>query len=128
MEFREYYASACPHCQELAPAWKDAASKYKGPVKFRQVECLDDSWQPVKENEGLCNDVDSFPTIKLVDSSGKAVANYEGARTSDSLVDFVNQHAKMGTQSVPLVAALLGPPPLQNSRQRRQASIGTHFL
>eukprot|EP00434_Breviolum_minutum_P000446 symbB.v1.2.000381.t1/scaffold17.1/size449391/18 len=107
LELREYYAAACGHCQALAPAWKAAQKAYIGPVTFRQIECHDKNWNPVPENADLCKDIRAFPTIKMF-KGGKELEDYEGNRSSSSLVDFAKQHEKLLAQSaMPLV-----PPPV----------------
>eukprot|EP00929_Paragymnodinium_shiwhaense_P016146 TRINITY_DN12434_c0_g1_i1.p1 TRINITY_DN12434_c0_g1~~TRINITY_DN12434_c0_g1_i1.p1 ORF type:complete len:163 (+),score=31.63 TRINITY_DN12434_c0_g1_i1:236-724(+) len=104
LEFREYYGAACPHCVHLAPAWKEAAAAYDGPVKFRQIECLDDNWQPVAANQELCKNIGGFPTIKLYNGDTE-LAEYNGPRTADSLVKFVKNQERLVTQAVsPLLA------------------------
>merc|ERR1719245_1242187 len=65
LEFRDYYSAACPHCVDLDPAWKEAANSYHGPVTFRQIECRDNHWAAVPENQELCKGINGFPTIKL---------------------------------------------------------------
>lgn len=121
LELREYYAAACGHCQALAPAWKAAQKAYIGPVTFRQIECHDQNWNPVPENTELCKDIRAFPTIKMF-KDGKELSDYEGNRSSASLVDFAKQHEKLLKQSaLPLLAAAL--PPASSSRQRQAAAF-----
>eukprot|EP00933_Yihiella_yeosuensis_P062602 TRINITY_DN65592_c0_g1_i1.p1 TRINITY_DN65592_c0_g1~~TRINITY_DN65592_c0_g1_i1.p1 ORF type:complete len:168 (-),score=33.57 TRINITY_DN65592_c0_g1_i1:209-712(-) len=109
LEFREYYAAACPHCTSLAPAWKEAASTYTGPVKFRQVECADNDWQPVAENEKICSNISGYPTLKLY-KGDEEVASYQGDRSASSLVDFARQHEKTAAMAaMPLQLAFFSP-------------------
>lgn len=65
LELRGYFASACPHCKHLAPAWKEAAAAYSGPVRFREIECADANWKPVPENAAVCKGIEGYPTLKL---------------------------------------------------------------
>eukprot|EP00439_Symbiodinium_sp_Y106_P084327 s679_g25.t1 len=116
LELREYYAAACGHCQALAPAWKAAQSAYSGPVTFRQIECNDQNWNPVPENADLCKDVRAFPTIKTLGccwmfKDGEEISDYDGNRSSESLVNFAKDHEKLLTQSMPAFSCLLTPPP-----------------
>mmetsp|Transcript_15920 Transcript_15920/g.35091 ORF Transcript_15920/g.35091 Transcript_15920/m.35091 type:complete len:137 (-) Transcript_15920:57-467(-) len=108
LELREYYSAACGHCQQMAPAWKEAAANYSGPVAFRQIECNDQDWKPVEENVDLCKDVEAFPTIKLF-KNGEEVTNYEGDRTAEGFMNFARQHENLAQQSMPLTAAVLLP-------------------
>ncbi|CAJ1383277.1 unnamed protein product [Effrenium voratum] len=105
LELREYYAAACGHCQDLAPAWRKAASDYSGPVAFRQIECNDKDWKPVEDNKDLCKDIEAFPSIKLF-KDGEEVTSYEGSRTAEDLVHFAKQNEKLAEQSMPAVVFL----------------------
>ncbi|OLQ01893.1 Protein disulfide-isomerase A3 [Symbiodinium microadriaticum] len=98
LELREYYAAACGHCQALAPAWKAAQSAYSGPVTFRQIECNDQNWNPVPENADLCKDVRAFPTIKMF-KDGEEISDYDGNRSSESLVNFAKDHEQTSFDS-----------------------------
>eukprot|EP00434_Breviolum_minutum_P000447 symbB.v1.2.000382.t1/scaffold17.1/size449391/19 len=119
LELREYYSAACGHCQAMAPAWKEAAANYSGPVAFRQIECNDQNWKPVEENVDLCKDVEAFPTIKLF-KDGQEVTNYEGDRTAQGFMNFARQHENLAQQSVPLSAALFIPHRSTKTRRARE--------
>lgn len=102
MEFREFYAAACPHCVHLKPAWEQAVADYAktgGKVHWRQIECNDNHWAPVPANEKLCKNIEGFPTMKLFDlSSGDddnatEIAEYRGPRDAKSLVDWVQEQS-----------------------------------
>ena len=97
LEFREYFAAACPHCVHLSPAWKAASEMYTGPVKFRQVMCADESWNPVEENRDLCENIMGFPTMKMF-KGDEEVAEYEGARSANELVKFAQQWGGEGSE------------------------------
>merc|ERR1719335_1653752 len=105
-EFRKYVADACPHCRHLKPAWDEAAGQYSGPVKFRNITCADDNWQPVKENEKLCENVMGFPTIKMFKGDTE-VEEYQGGRSSEALLNYVKNFDTTQTPtaaSMPLAA------------------------
>ncbi|CAK9065851.1 Protein disulfide-isomerase A3 (58 kDa glucose-regulated protein) (58 kDa microsomal protein) (p58) (Disulfide isomerase ER-60) (Endoplasmic reticulum resident protein 57) (ER protein 57) (ERp57) (Endoplasmic reticulum resident protein 60) (ER protein 60) (ERp60) [Durusdinium trenchii] len=106
LELREYYSAACGHCQAMAPAWKEAAASYSGPVAFRQVECNDKDWKPVEENIDLCKDIEAFPSIKLF-KDGEEVTSYEGDRTAEGFMNFAKANEKLAEQSMPVVMAVL---------------------
>jgi len=113
LEFRDYYAAACPHCQDLDPAWKEAAKQYgSGPVTFRQIECQDKSWHPVAENAQLCGNIHAYPTLKLY-AGDHEVATFDDDRTPDKLLSFAKEHETItASAGAPVAAALLGPPPV----------------
>mmetsp|Transcript_87236 Transcript_87236/g.154536 ORF Transcript_87236/g.154536 Transcript_87236/m.154536 type:complete len:148 (-) Transcript_87236:64-507(-) len=122
VELREYYAAACGHCQALAPAWKAAQAAYAGPVTFRQIECNDENWKPIAENEALCKDIDGFPTIKLF-KDGQEVSNYSGDRSSEDIVKFAKEHEKLVEQTMPASLCFLPmAKPLQRRSERMAAA------
>eukprot|EP00405_Crypthecodinium_cohnii_P046105 CAMPEP_0206583574 /NCGR_PEP_ID=MMETSP0325_2-20121206/35186_1 /ASSEMBLY_ACC=CAM_ASM_000347 /TAXON_ID=2866 /ORGANISM="Crypthecodinium cohnii, Strain Seligo" /LENGTH=148 /DNA_ID=CAMNT_0054090523 /DNA_START=56 /DNA_END=499 /DNA_ORIENTATION=+ len=108
VELREYYAAACPHCQDLDGPWKDAASQYGGPVKFKQIECADNNWRPVAANREVCSGIEAYPTIKLF-KDGKEVMDYDGDRSAEALMSFAKEHENVATQSMHPLAALCAP-------------------
>eukprot|EP00933_Yihiella_yeosuensis_P047306 TRINITY_DN43059_c0_g1_i1.p1 TRINITY_DN43059_c0_g1~~TRINITY_DN43059_c0_g1_i1.p1 ORF type:complete len:170 (-),score=29.30 TRINITY_DN43059_c0_g1_i1:53-562(-) len=139
VEFRDYYAAACPHCTSLSPAWKEAAATYSGPVRFRQIECADKNWQPVAENADLCGDINGYPTLKMF-KGGKEVATYQGDRSAASLVDFAKQYENTAMAAMPLPLAFFAPTDtklgplcseqrLQKSTEiSRRRQVGNSFL
>jgi len=109
-EFRKYVADACPHCRHLKPAWEEALKNYDGPVKFRNVTCADDNWQPVKENEKLCENIMGFPTMKMF-KGDQEIEEYQGARSGDALLNYVKNFDTTQTPTaayMPLAAIVAG--------------------
>ncbi|CAD7976725.1 unnamed protein product [Amoebophrya sp. A25] len=107
LEFREYYASACPHCKHLEAPWKAAVGQYSGPVKWTQIECNDENWAPVPGNEEKCAGIPGFPTMKMF-KGGKEIDEYQGDRTSEALLNYVRGFEAQAPQtaSVPIGATL----------------------
>lgn len=84
----KFFAPWCGHCKRMAPTWDDLAVKYAGTaVKVAKVDCT--------KAQSLCSNesVDGYPTIFLY-VDGKRVEEYEGDRSLDNLVRFVNQHVQ----------------------------------
>ncbi|XP_013916569.1 PREDICTED: protein disulfide-isomerase A6-like, partial [Thamnophis sirtalis] len=77
----EFYAPWCGHCQRLTPEWKKAATALKGVVKIGAVDA--DKHQSLGGQYG----VKGFPTIKVFGANKNKAEDYQGARTSDSIVD-----------------------------------------
>lgn len=123
-EFREYFAAACPHCKHLTPVW-DAASRSHaaqtgGNVKWSQIECADESWNPVAENEESCKHIMGFPTMKMF-KDGKEIGEYEGARNEAALIDYVNQQAGIKAACMPIdLAIVMGMKPDTEHADNRQ--------
>lgn len=73
----------------MAPTWDELATKFIGSksVKVAKVDCT------LSENKELCSaqEVDGFPTIFLY-KNGDKVIEYNGNRSLDDLVSFINRH------------------------------------
>jgi protein disulfide-isomerase-like protein len=80
-----FFAPWCPHCQDMLPGWDKFAEVNRSNVSAKKVNS-DLEPELVKEY-----DVQGFPTILLLDGSGKTIAKYEGERDTKSLSDFVNR-------------------------------------
>jgi len=127
LEFREYYAAACPHCKHMDGAWKAAAAENSGPVKFRQIECNDEHWRPVAENQEMCGGIPGFPTMKMF-KDGKEVDEYVGGRSKDDLLNYVNgfDETKVGEAMMPLGA--LGFAALASSSENKEEKKKAAFF
>lgn len=84
----KFYAPWCGHCKRLAPTWDELAVKFAGSssVKVAKVDCTKAQSTCSKEN------VDGYPTIFLY-KDGQRVVEYDGDRSLDNLVKFVNENA-----------------------------------
>ncbi|XP_024901560.1 protein disulfide-isomerase A6, partial [Pteropus alecto] len=77
----EFYAPWCGHCQRLTPEWKKVATALKDVVKVGAVDA--DKHQSLGGQYG----VQGFPTIKIFGSNKNKPEDYQGARTSEAIVD-----------------------------------------
>jgi len=84
----EFYAPCCGHCQSLAPEWKKAASALKGIVKLGAVD------MDANPSIGQPYAIQGFPTIKWFGTNKQSPSDYQGARSADSIVDFIIQEVK----------------------------------
>ncbi|KAI0053547.1 protein disulfide isomerase [Auriscalpium vulgare] len=92
--FVEFYASwcVCGHCKRLKPTWDTLAERYTS-VKDRLV---------IAKMEAPENDlppsvpfrVAGFPTLKFKPAGSKEFLDYDGDRSLESLVAFVEENAK----------------------------------
>ena len=75
----------CPHCVSLMPKWEAAKSENKTDINMRAVE--------MREGDGpaLCkaHNITGFPTIILLDSKGKKLDDYDGERSKDGILGFL---------------------------------------
>ncbi|XP_066453352.1 protein disulfide-isomerase A6 isoform X2 [Eleutherodactylus coqui] len=77
----EFYAPWCGHCQRLTPEWKKAASALKGIVKVGAVDC--DQHKAL----GGQYEIRGYPTIKVFGANKNKPEEYQGGRTSESIID-----------------------------------------
>ncbi|MGH0166501.1 UNVERIFIED_CONTAM: hypothetical protein FKN15_000331, partial [Acipenser sinensis] len=77
----EFYAPWCGHCQSLTPHWKKAATALKGVVKVGAVDA--DQHKSLGSQYGIRG----FPTIKIFGSNKNKAEDYQGARSSQAIVD-----------------------------------------
>lgn len=90
--FLELYASWCGHCKRLKPTW-DSLGDHFAKVKDRLV---------IAKMEAQENDLPSsapfrvsgFPTLKFKRAGSKEFLEYEGDRSLESLIAFVEENAK----------------------------------
>lgn len=89
--FVKFYAPWCGHCKRMAPTWEQLAGKFVGQegVKIAKVDCT------LAEAKELCSqqEVNGFPTL-YVYRDGKKVTEYDGNRSLEDLVDFVQKHSE----------------------------------
>ncbi|KAI0027357.1 thioredoxin-like domain-containing protein [Vararia minispora EC-137] len=90
--FVEFYATWCGHCKRLKPTWDQLAEKF-APVKDRLIIAKMDA----PENDfppSVPFRVQGFPTLKFKPAGGREWIDYEGDRSLESLVAFVEENAK----------------------------------
>ncbi|XP_056150023.1 protein disulfide-isomerase A6 [Lampris incognitus] len=77
----EFYAPWCGHCQSLTSDWKKAATALKGIVKVGAIDA--DQHKSLGGQYG----VRGFPTIKIFGANKNKPEDYQGARSSQAIVD-----------------------------------------
>lgn len=80
-----------PDCKSLAPTWETLASDFvsETSVIIAKVDAESPDSKKVAEEQG----VKSYPTIKYFAAGTKEPAPYEGARTEQAFIDFINEKA-----------------------------------
>ena len=79
------YAEWCGHCTAFKPEWAKFESWCsENGVKATKIEG--------DKNQALCekHEIQGFPTILKVDSSGNKVEEYSGSRSVEGLIQFVS--------------------------------------
>lgn len=86
----EFYAPWCGHCKQLAPIWDQLGEKYKDHAKIviAKIDSTANELEDIK--------VHGFPTIKFFPAGSDKVVEYNGERTLDGFVKFLESGGKDG--------------------------------
>ncbi|XP_068659766.1 protein disulfide-isomerase like 2-1-like [Aristolochia californica] len=99
----EFYAPWCGHCKKLAPEYEKVAMGFKKSksVLIGKVDCDD--------QKNLCskNGVTGYPTIKWFTAKSLEPKKYEGARTAEALVEFVNTEGGTNVKLVTIPSSVV---------------------
>jgi protein disulfide-isomerase A1 len=91
--FLEVYAPWCGHCKNLEPIWVQLGEHLaKQGANDIVIAKMDGTENDIPEEGGF--QVEGFPTLKYF--KGGEVIEYEGDRSFDDLVKFLNQHNSKG--------------------------------
>ena len=82
--FIKFYAPWCPHCQRLQPFWEEMSDSLPKDIKVGALDCT--------QYDDICTQLSvyGYPTLKYMDETLGSV-KYEGARTTDDMVDWIKQ-------------------------------------
>jgi len=87
----EFYAPWCGHCKKLAPIYDSLATKLVPHNAKIVIAKMDATVNDVPANAGF--QVSGFPTIKLVKAVTNEVVDYDGDRTEEAFIAFLQENA-----------------------------------
>ncbi|KAG7096910.1 hypothetical protein E1B28_004315 [Marasmius oreades] len=87
----EFYAPWCGHCKRLKPTWDQLGERY-GDLKDKiTIAKMDATENDIPQSAGFS--VAGFPTIKFKKAGTREFIEYDGDRSLDSFIAFVEEHA-----------------------------------
>jgi protein disulfide-isomerase-like protein len=105
----EFYAPWCGHCKNLAPEFKLAATQLKAQgIVLVAVDANEEINKEISSEYG----VQGFPTLKVWNKKyGAGMADYDGGRTADTIVDFMQKENKPTVAEVQSLSEVTGTKP-----------------
>jgi len=80
----KFYSPKCPHCQDLAPVFEEAATNLKGKLNVGAVNCEVDSQICTAEN------IDAWPTVTIY-RGAVPIDPFRGERTLVKLLEYAER-------------------------------------
>jgi protein disulfide-isomerase A6 len=105
--FVEFFAPWCGHCKRLAPDYEIVGQAFE---KFPEVVIAKVDADQHKDL-GSRFEVHGFPTLKFFPKGKTTPEAYEGARTPEDIINYINQHASTNAKikKAPSYVTVLDP-------------------
>ena len=89
-----FFVDWCPHCTSVKPEWEKLVKMNNTKVNGKnvKVEACNCEGSEVEKEAAKDNNVQGFPTIKLISNS--ETVDYNGARDANSMEKFVRDYCK----------------------------------
>ncbi|TBU32775.1 disulfide isomerase [Dichomitus squalens] len=90
--FVEFYASWCGHCKRLKPTWDQLGEHFaelRDRVTIAKMEATENDLPP-----SVPFRISGFPTLKFKRAGSRDFIDYDGDRSLESLIAFVEENAK----------------------------------
>ncbi|KAL4940906.1 hypothetical protein BDV06DRAFT_195683 [Aspergillus oleicola] len=86
-----FTAPWCGHCKKLAPTWETLAADFalENSVVVGKVDAEAEQSKATAKDQGITG----YPTIKFFPKGSTEGVAYNGARTEEAFIDFLNEHA-----------------------------------
>ncbi|GAA6015474.1 hypothetical protein JCM10207_008607 [Rhodosporidiobolus poonsookiae] len=89
--FVEFYAPWCGHCKKLKPIWDTLGERFSNVKSKLTIAKFDATENDIPSTAGFR--VTGFPTIKFKAAGSSEWISYEGDRSLDSFVEFIEANA-----------------------------------
>lgn len=120
--FIKFYSPQCGHCQAMAEDFSEASTYFQKDAIFGGVDCLA---QP-----DICGEqkVEGYPTIKLFKANSKEGIDYDGDRSTDEFVSFVQSNTGARTHKQLSVLVNLNPYNFEKKVSAHQCSFVMFYV
>jgi len=102
----ELYASWCGHCKRLAPTWETLGEKFNNSKDKILIAKMDANENDIPPSAGFR--VQGFPTIKFKPAGSNVFQDYEGDRSLESFLEYIETNAVNGAKPDEIVAGSAG--------------------